>query len=81
MTVKPKKAPRIIIRHSGGLRDWRVTCAAPLCKFDDKSDEMGAQRLARKHNNDNHGGTLIVKFENQATNRARERALDHTSDD
>lgn len=80
MRAKPAPPKRIVIQHSGGLRDWRVTCGAPTCKFEDKSDEMGAQRLARKHNNDKHGGTLIVKYENADHNRARVRAAAQDDD-
>jgi hypothetical protein len=59
--------------------DYRVTCGQPECKFEDKSDEFGAQRMARKHNNDKHGGQYVVHFARGAVDarvKARERAMD-----
>lgn len=82
--MPPKQPARIVIRREmrkGMLvPDYRVTCGADTCEYEDKSDEIGAQTIARKHNRDKHGGTLIVKFENADHNRARVRAAAQEDD-
>lgn len=61
------------------LPDYRVTCGDPECMFDDVSDEFGAQRMARRHNNDDHSGHYVVHFARGAQDdrfKARERAME-----
>lgn len=83
MRPAPKRPPRITIRRE--LRtgmvtpDYRVLCGAPTCEFEDKSDEMGAQRLARMHNNRQHNGACIVKYDDGSPDfreKARGRAVE-----
>lgn len=76
-------AHRITIRREmrkGMVKpDFRVTCGVPKCEYEDKSGEFDAQRLARKHNNDEHGGRCVVHFTRDSRDdraKARERAME-----
>lgn len=76
--TKTRKPPQFItIRREDS--EYHVACGAALCEFEATSDEFGAQRKARKHNNDEHGGTLIVKIPDKDEDRVRARAVESAS--